>query len=82
MVDCAGCDYDTCRREDTMSAETSSIEEQAPELVISESINNTGFTLTDIRSKKVVRRYYKGEKCMEVKDGKTFGYRERTSPEA
>jgi len=57
MIDCAGCagcDYDTCRRENTMSAETSSIEGQAPELVISESINTTGFTLTDICGKKVV----------------------------
>jgi len=57
MIDCAGCagcDYDTCRRENTMSAETSSIEGQATELVISESINTTGFTLTDICGKKVV----------------------------
>ncbi len=54
MIDCTGCDYDTCRREDTVSAETSSIEGQATELVISERINTTGFTLTDIRSKKVV----------------------------
>jgi len=57
MIDCtgcAGCDYKTCRRENTMSAETSSFEGQATELVISERINTTGFTLTDIRSKKVV----------------------------
>ncbi len=38
----------------TMSAETSSLKVQATELVISEWINTTGFTLTDIRSKKVV----------------------------
>ena len=57
MIDCAGCagcDYDTCRRENTMRVETSSIEGQAAELVISEWINTTEFTLTDIRSKKVV----------------------------
>ena len=53
-TDCTGCDYDTCRREDTVSAETSSFEGQATELVISESINTTGFTLTDICGKKVV----------------------------
>ena len=59
MIDCtgcAGCDYKPCRRENTMSAETSSIEGQATELVISERINTTGFTLTDIRSKKVARK--------------------------
>ncbi|MBU6392876.1 MAG: hypothetical protein KGJ87_04550 [Planctomycetota bacterium] len=41
MIDCtgcAGCDYDTCRRENTMRAEISSLEGQAPELVISELI--------------------------------------------
>lgn len=57
MIDCtgcAGCDYDTCWRENTMRVETSSIEGQATELVISERINTTEFTLTDIRSKKVV----------------------------
>ncbi len=57
MIDCAGCagcNYDTCRRENTMRVETSSIEGQAAELVISEWINTTEFTLTDIRSKKVV----------------------------
>ncbi|MCR4293301.1 MAG: hypothetical protein NUV76_10545 [Candidatus Kuenenia sp.] len=57
MIDCtgcAGCDYKPCRRENTMSAETSSLEGQTTGLVISERINTAGFALTDIRSKKVV----------------------------